>query len=353
MVQWPEWTDAETQDILHLSFEEFIAKHPKHADRPRYQWRNRRNRVKRKLRKQGNYPQGVLSQAKPPASEEDLELLFTSLENAEIARRTLSPTEQTITVNAPDNRPFAVAFMSDIHAGASGVDYARFRTDLTTIAATDGLGVIVNGDLVENAKVMSKAGNALYHGAFTNPREQMLYVQTRFEKIRDDIIAILAGNHDSRDGAHAGVDRLPDLCRDLDVPYGTEAGMTIYLNVGDQQYTIVAKHDYTGKSNITKSNSARRLWSEWPHSWEAADVIALAHLHEANLSVQYQRGRDVVWLRSGTYKLHDEYAASKGYKSTYGVPVVVFFPNERKMIPFLDFEEGVRYLNSVRHVVAA
>ena len=124
--------------------------------------------------------------------------------------------------------------------------------------------------------------------------------------------------------------------------------MTVYYTVGGHTYTIVAKHDYGGKSNITKTNSARRLWTEWPHSWQTADVIALAHLHEPNVSIQQQRGQDVVWLRSGAFKLVDEYALSKGYKSCYGVPIVVFFPGTRKMVPFLDFDEGVRYLRMVR-----
>lgn len=291
---------------------------------------------------------GKLSHAKRDPAEDELEELFEALERAEAAREGLSPTEQTIRVNAPDNMPTAIAFMSDIHAGASGVDYARFRHDLGVIAETDGLYTIVNGDLLENAKVMSKAGNALYHAAFANPREQYLYVLTRMRTIKHKILAILSGNHDSRDAMYAGIDRLPQMCRDLDVPYGTEAGMTTYLTVGDQMYTIVTKHDYSGKSNITKTNSARRLATEWPHSWESADVVALAHLHEPNIATQMQRGREVVWLRSGAYKIVDEYALGKGYKSAYGVPIVVFFPDTRKMVPFMDFDEGVRYLNMVR-----
>lgn len=293
-------------------------------------------------------PAGKITKAKPDPSEKELESLFEYLEKAEAARDGLSPTQQTITVTAPDNMPTAVAWMSDIHAGASGVDYARFRKDIDVIAKTEGLYTIVNGDLLENAKVMSKAGNALYHAAFANPREQYLYVLTRMRKMKHKILAILSGNHDSRDAAYAGIDRLPQLCRELDVPYGTEAGMTTYLEVGSQKYTLVTKHDYQGKSNITKTNSARRLWTEWPHSWEAADVISLAHLHEPNIAVQQQRGRDVVWMRSGAYKVVDEYALSKGYKSVYGVPLVVFFPDTRKMVPFIDFDEGVRYLNTVR-----
>lgn len=335
------WTEQEDQDALAYDYEDFATLHP---TRTWNAYRFRKSRIQRKHRVMDT----ASISAKPEPSDDELEELFTSLERAEAARAGLSPTEDTITVNAPDDLPCGIAFMSDIHAGASGVDYARFRHDLEVIRDTDGLYTIVNGDLLENAKVMSKAGNALYHAAFANPREQITYVRKRLSIARGKILAILSGNHDSRDGMYAGIDRLPQLCRDLDVPYGTEAGMTVNFVVGGHQYVVVAKHDYTGKSNITKSNSARRMWTEWPHSWDSADVIALAHLHEANLSVQYQRGQEVVWLRSGAFKIHDEYALSKGYKSTYGVPIVVFFPGTRKMIAFLDFDEGVRYLNAVR-----
>ena len=336
-----QWTPDEEHDCLTLEWSEFADLYP---DLSNNAYRFKRKRLERR----GRAMQANHLSHKPVASDDELEELFTALEMADAARANLSPTEDTISVEFPDNRPIGVAFMSDIHAGASGVDYARFRRDLHTIHDTDGLYVIINGDLVENAKVMSKAGNALYHAAFANPREQITYIRKRLEIARGSILSILAGNHDSRDGQHAGIDRLPDLCRDLDVPYGTEAGMTHHLIVGGQPYVVVAKHDYAGKSNITKSNSARRMWTEWPHAWDAADVIALAHLHEANIAHQYQRGRDVVWLRSGTYKSHDEYALSKGYKSTYGVPIVVLFPGERKLVSFLDFDEGVRYFTALR-----
>lgn len=335
-----QWTAAEDHDALTLDRDEFLARHP-HRTWNALRFRlNRINKGKRSM-------DAATITAKPDPSDDELEELFTSLERADAARHNLSPTEDSITISFPDGLPIGVAFMSDIHAGASGVDYARFRADLEAIRDTDGLYTVVNGDLIENAKHMSKAGAALYHSAFASPREQMTYVRKRLAIAQGKILAILSGNHDSRDG-QAGIDRLPDLCRALDVPYGTEAGMTINLHVSGQPYVVVAKHDYTGKSNITKTNSARRLWSEWPHSWDAADVIALAHLHELNVSTQYQRGRDVVWLRSGAYKVHDEYALSKGYKSTYGVPVVVFFPGTRKLVAIPDFEEGVRYLRALR-----
>lgn len=340
------WTDDEKQDCLALDYEEFRELHP-HRGWNSYRFKRARLIEQQTRATPDDTAPEPLASPRPEPRQADWEALFASLENAEVARSRLSPTDEVAHVTAPDPLSFGVAFMSDIHAGAQGVDYPRFARDLATIADTDGLGVIVNGDLWENAKHMSKAGSALYHGLFNSPREQFYYTLTRFTPIRDKILAIAGGNHDARDG-QAGIDRLPDLCQRLGTVYFSERGGTLYLTVGQQEYVIVVKHQYGGQSKINKSNSARRMWTEWPHAWESADVIALAHLHEPDLHQTMQRGRDVVWLRSGTFKTHDEWAESRGYKPSYGVPIVVFSPSARKMIPFADFEAGVRYLRMAR-----
>lgn len=294
------------------------------------------------------HPDVAVVKRKSDATDEDWERLFRALEDAETARAGLSPTELTTTATFPERLPIGVAFFSDIHAGASGVDYERFRRDMETLRDTPGLYGVMNGDLVENAKPMMKSGNALFHSLFARPREQWHYIRLRMKIAQGKWLVVTQGNHDARDGMLAGVDRLPDLARELGVPYATEAGITVYLEVGEQRYVAVVKHDYAGKSPLNKSNSPRRMWIEWPHSWESADIIALGHLHYCDVHETSVRGQHVVWLRSGSYKVHDEWAESKGYKSEYGVPVVVLYPDERRLVPFADFSSGVRFLQMER-----
>lgn len=99
---------------------------------------------------------------------------------------------------------------------------------------------------------------------------------------------------------------------------------------------------------LNKSNRARRMWTEWTGAWENADVVTMGHLHQPDLHTTTQKGRDVHYVQSGTYKIRDAWSESKGYKPAYGVPVVVFYPNERRIIPFSDFHAGLEYLRAVR-----
>lgn len=338
------WTAEEDQDALDLGFDEFSRMHP---HRTWNAYRFRKGRIQRRQRLDATTTEPIGS-AKPDPREEDWEALFTSLVQADSVRASLDPTDEKADVTAPVDGPVGVAFFSDIHAGAQGVDYKRLNDDVLTLRDTEGLYGVINGDLWEAAKPQMKSGNALYHGLFNSPREQYEYTRWQLAPATGKWIAITQGNHDARDGMVAGVDRLPDLCAALDAYYFTERGGTVYLTVGSVVYVLVVKHQYLGHSNVTKSNSNRRLWQEWPHAWESADVIATAHFHEPDTYHTSQRGRDVVWLRSGTYKAHDPWSESKGYKPRYGVPIVIFDPTERKMTTFHHFDDGVAFLRAVR-----
>jgi hypothetical protein len=284
-----------------------------------------------------------------PHSDDDWNELFDHLERSSAVRDTLSDSTKAVRWHAPVDGPIGVAFFSDLHAGAGGVLYQRFRADMDVLARTDGLYGVMNGDAFENTKPQSKSGTALYSAVFANPREQLEYVKRRALLARGKWVVWTSGNHDNWDYRHAGIDRLPDLCRELDVPYATEAGASVRLTVGVQPYTVIVKHDYAGKSRISKSNSARRLWDEYPYEWTNADVIALAHLHEPDIHETRRKGEPVVYLRSGSYKVADGWAEAAGFKPAYGVPICIFYPAEKRVLPSQDFATGVRILTAERH----
>lgn len=331
-----KWTPAETADAAALDWDTFSAKYPhRNAD----SYRLKRNRI--------DLARSTLDD--PPA-EGDWEQLFAALEAANAVRDRLSPTQESTTFTFPDNRPIGIAFLGDVHAGAGGVLYRQLRQDLETIRDTDGLYVVGMGDYLENTKTSLKSATALYTAAFPSPREQVEYIRRRFDICRDKWLAIIQGNHDQFDYRTAGIDRLPALAAELGTPYFSERGGTVVVSGADTTYHIVVKHDYTGKSRINKSNSARRLWDEWPWEWDNADVICLAHTHEPDLHMPIRKGQEVAWFRSGTYKVHDGWAEAGGFRPAYGVPVVILWPDTRKLIPFPGqrFPEAVAFLQSVR-----
>jgi predicted phosphodiesterase len=289
----------------------------------------------------------------PPPEEMDLEEYFNSLERVSDARASISRTQESTVFTPADNLPVGIAFTSDWHVGAGGVDYSRLREDLDLIRETDGLYAVHLGDLIENTKPQGKSGPALWGALFPNPDDQIRYLVSRMRMISGKWVAICQGNHDAFDGRWAGIDRLPALADDLGCPYFTERGGTIIVDHGGQRYVVVVKHNWRGNSGVNKSNAQRRVWDEWPWEWQSADVVVLGHTHEPLVETVQRRGQPVAYIRCGTYKVKDDYGERLGYRAGYGVPVVIFWPGERKFIPFPGerFHEAVALLASVREAV--
>lgn len=251
--------------------------------------------------------------------------------------------------------PIGIAFVGDIHYGGR-IKYATLRRDVEVIAQTDGLYAVLMGDQMDNYKPQAKSGTALYGGAFNNPNLQCSGLVRRLRPAKGKWLALLQGNHDAWDGKYAGIDRLPDLADDLGCLYVTEGGASLFVDAADDdsgvvhRYHIIVKHDYLGKSANNPSNSARRLWEDWPWSFENADAVCLAHTHEPNLQHTERKGQLIHYLRTGTYKINDDWAIAKGYRPAYGVPLLVLFPDEHKIVAFAgpQFLDGVDYLNLKR-----
>ena len=290
--------------------------------------------------------EGEASEDKESLEDEDaLERLFTAYKEVRRARNGLGDPDRVMTWTAPDNGPIGVCFVGDVHAGGN-IEYELFERDLDLIRDIDGLYMVGTGDWFDNYKAQAKNGSGLYEAVIPDSNLQVAYITTRLRRVKHKTIAICQGNHDAWDGQWAGIDRLEALAGDLGVRYFTEAGGSIFAHVGDERYHLIVKHQSRGG----KRNGANTLYNEWPWTRERPDVVTLAHLHEPSLEQPIRNGEAVTYLRGGTYKLHDEWAASKGYRAHYGVPLVVLYPHERKVIPFDGplFRDGVRFLQMER-----
>lgn len=283
------------------------------------------------------------------AEDAEWEEYFSHLEEAASLRTGIGLAVKHVNWDAPDDgKPIGIAFIGDIHAGAN-IDYKRFRSVIEAIANTDGLYAVCMGDVWENAKHLSKAGNALYTSVFASPKDQFEYIKRRFAICRDKWIVLLSGNHDSRDYATAGIDRFPELCEGLGVPYMDESGGTLSLGVGTQRYIAGVKHTWRGKSQLNKTNLHRRFWDEW-HEWQNCDIVATAHLHDPISHSEMRKGRAVAYIQTGAFKTKDAWAEMQGFKPSFGVPVVLLYPDSHMVIPLpgSHFDEAVRLLTAIR-----
>jgi hypothetical protein len=72
-------------------------------------------------------------------------------------------------------------------------------------------------------------------------------------------------------------------------------------------------------------------------------------LHYPDLQQLYRQGKEVVYVRSGSYKKYDEYGQKlNGYSGKEGVPIMIYFPDRHEVIPFSDLQRGLDYLSVVR-----
>lgn len=284
------------------------------------------------------------------ANDDDYRRLFGLIREADALKQDLSPTQESTDFFAPeDGLPIAVAFSGDWHLGAGGVAYDRLERDLKTIGATPGLYGVGCGDYVEGVTLAAKAASSLFSGAFNAPDLQDWAAREYLSRASGKWLALVAGNHDEWLAKVTGVTRTDKLARYMEIPYFCQGGGTIFAHVGDQRYVIAVTHNAKGNSRLNTSNAQRRAFDEWPQ-WDNCDVIVCGHLHYNDLHVQTRKGGRCVYLRSGTAKLHDGYAADHGFKPEYGIPLAILLPDEKRVIPFRgdDFDYGVRALATLR-----
>lgn len=252
---------------------------------------------------------------------------------------------------SPDDLPIGVCLCSDQHYGGF-IRVDLLKRDIDVIANTEGLYAIGGGDWMDNYKPVGKAATGLFSASDPNPGHQYRRMVRLLKPSAGKWIVVMAGNHDDGwDMRSAGIARVPDLAKELNAPYASEAGCTLHLQVGWQRWTAFAKHTWRNTSGLNKGNAARSMWNDWPWAWENADFVCLSHLHENHMEAVTRHGRDVIYLRSGTYKCTtDGYAESKGYRPEWGVPMVILFPDRRKILSFKgqDFLEGVETLRMWR-----
>lgn len=277
---------------------------------------------------------------------EQIDEMLDAMASMDSAIGAFSPTKDRVTFTPPEsNLPVGIVFTGDWHVGAGGVELDRLRRDLKRIGETDGLWAIGMGDMIEGVGANNKAAPDLYHGIVNKSDVQVKIAAHLAGMASGKWLALLGGNHDAFSYRATGIERARIIARELNVPFFSEAGGTVYLTMRGAEYVIGVRHNGKGNSQINTTNAQRRTFDAWPE-WENTDVICLAHLHFNDLAVTPRKGGQCIYLRSGTGKTHDDYSRDQGYKPEYGMPVVIFYPDEKKMVPFRGdrLDEALRFL---------
>lgn len=247
-------------------------------------------------------------------------------------------------LSVPGEDPVMVVFWGDLHYGAVGTDYERLKADVEELSALKRSVIVGMGDYKDNANPLVHKDST--HESAVPPWIQDMIIKKMIREVNPKVL--IRGCHDHWDYQTGTRDFVKNLCRECK-PRAVNLwhGGLVNVHIGGEVYKIRARHKFRRESSLNTTNVQRALADEKG----PVDVIAVAHKHFPDLQKVWKFEREIIYLRSGSYKQDDEFAQRAGaWSGVYGVPAVVLMPDEHRVVPFWDFREALVYLEGLKVV---
>jgi hypothetical protein len=108
---------------------------------------------------------------------------------------------------------------------------------------------------------------------------------------------------------------------------------------------VGVRHKYKNESSLNTTNAQRNFVNDFG----PVDGVIFAHKHFYDMQQLKRMGQDMIYCRSGGYKLYDEFGQKlAGYEAIYGVPVWIFMPDKKEIMPFRSFSTALQVLDALR-----
>ncbi len=244
------------------------------------------------------------------------------------------------TIRLNETKPFGIAYTGDWHVGSDGTDYNLLDEEQRMIRDTEGLYMIGQGDYRENA--IKHKGS--HFGEIIQPGMQDKIVVDMMTDLADKALALIQGCHDTWESTDTDRSLMDELCavsQSLHLWHGGE----IVIKAEEEEYLLRCRHKFRFQSSLNSENAMRRLMEVFG----PCDVASEGHLHNPYTTMKFLMGQDRVLLRSGSCKVWDGYGQQGGFgEGIPGVPVVIFYPTEHRMLQFTHIKPAIEVLKSLR-----
>ena len=242
-------------------------------------------------------------------------------------------------IHFDDKNYIGIAFAADQHIGSSFCDMKRMREDAELVAKTPHCYAIMGGDFVDNFLPADKPFPAA--SATTKPDIQWKLMEHYLDMFNNDILAVVAGNHDQWTKKYAGIDPLAEIMDQKGTLYHTdELNMRIFL--GKQPYFIAVRHKRRGNSQIDPARVVKKMWEDGESDF---DIGVVCHNHVPIVAPFTRHGIERWAIRPGSYKVVDKFAEMIGFPSDRPTcPLAILNPKTREIQVFSDLRVGLRTL---------
>lgn len=262
----------------------------------------------------------------------------------EFTRENYSETRKVKKLIIPGSKPIGIVSFSDHHIDGQSSDMATMEEDARLVRDTDGLYALHGGDGTDNH---IKHLCAII-GSNSTPREQLDAFGYYVGIIGNKWLGLVGGNHNEWTRLVSGIDGLaPQLSSLLRYLYDPDE-LWLEVRIGDISYRVAIRHKYRFNSSLNQTHTVKRFYDLCDYQW---DVGFVCHHHESTFEPFLRHGARRLAFRCSTYQLWSGYSRANGYNDAVPEhPMVILFPDTRKMIPFLNFRDGIDYLKFCRKV---
>jgi hypothetical protein len=251
--------------------------------------------------------------------------------------------------------PIALCISSDWHASTTGTDVDALLALADLVAQTPGLYSVAVGDLFDNP---IKHGGSDVGGV----ADQLRLLDIIVGRYRGKLLGTTSGNHDDWSKVLSGQDALKALAIRQRIHYAPDELLWQVEITSPHDpdevtasYLIATRHQWRRHSNLNPTHACKTWLQEQQMNWETIpDVLAIGHNHVAAIGSEQYAGRDVHYLRMGSFQRDSAYARAKGfadYRST--APTVVLPPTRAQRIQcFADPVDAIQHMRGWRDVAA-
>jgi len=239
--------------------------------------------------------------------------------------------------------PFMIVPLSDLHIGASGVDYQKLK-EYSDFIKNYPVYTVLLGDLADNFSPI-KHPSAMKEDLIT-PTDQWQLARAFFREHEQKILSVVSGNHDEWTGL-VGIDIYRWLAEDLSIPLLKGNGV-LNLQVDDQTYKVRLLHKIArlnSQFNYTHAGKqAIRL------SGDNADVIISGDKHLGAVEQTYIGDKKRTIVQLGTFKTEDSFGRSMGFvqQPRPFFPVLFFHQGKHNVEVVEDLHQAKEYIDAFK-----
>lgn len=238
-------------------------------------------------------------------------------------------TQSELSIHYDTDKPICIVLLADLHMGSWGADYSAFQEMTDEILNTDGLYVILAGDLTQMAikmrNVLEVSDNLL------PPHWQYRFLESWMQEIKHKVICTTWENHaQMREEAAIGWSPTAQMLASHTAHFNGIGH--IDLTVGEQIYKIAVSHFFRGNSMYNPCHSQMRYGK---FEGQDRDIIMAGDTHTFGIA-SYTDGKNMkLALNCGSLHVNSGYGKRFFSLVTHPkFPCVVLHPDEKLFVPF-------------------